>query len=80
VIQGFAFEPADFSVSPGEVVKVVNHDGVTHTLTSTSRDGHFDSGDIPPGGSATFTAPRKPGRYAYDCTLHIFMKGVLTVT
>jgi plastocyanin len=82
-IQGFAFHPADFTVTPGEVVRVVNKDGVGHTLTALSSSGPpgaFNTGEISSGGSATFVAPRKPGVYKYDCTIHTFMTGVLTVS
>lgn len=78
-IRGFAFVPPQFTVRPGEVVKVVNDDGVAHTLTSTSGSARFSTGDISPGGSATFTAPSSPGRYPFECTIHTFMRGVLTV-
>jgi plastocyanin len=82
-IQGFAFHPADFTVAPGEVVKVVNKDGVDHTLTATpgsSPLGHFDTSDIAPGGSATFVAPSGAGAYQYQCSIHTFMTGVMTVS
>jgi plastocyanin len=76
-VSGFAFAPATLTVSPGQQVTVANHDSVAHTVTATG--GAFDTGDITPGGSATFTAPAKAGDYPYDCTIHPFMKGTLTV-
>lgn len=79
-IKNFNFVPDGFTVRPGEVVKVVNTDGVAHTLTSTSGSAHFDTGDIGPGGSATFTAPSAAGVYPFDCTIHTFMKGTLKVS
>nr|WP_271417100.1 cupredoxin domain-containing protein [Streptomyces lienomycini] len=57
---------------------VANDDTTTHTLTA-AEDNAFDTGDIAPGRSATFTAPSKPGDFPYDCTIHPFMKGTLTV-
>ncbi|MFF3003515.1 cupredoxin domain-containing protein [Kitasatospora sp. NPDC057940] len=77
-IRDFAFEPADFTVRPGAVVTVRNADTVDHTLTA--QDGGFDTGTIAPGASATFTAPARPGASSYLCTLHHFMRGILTVS
>ncbi|MER6164404.1 cupredoxin domain-containing protein [Streptomyces violaceorubidus] len=77
-ISDFTFQPASLTVSPGATITVVNDDTTTHTLTAT-KGGAFDTGDIDPGKSATFTAPSKPGDFPYDCTIHPFMKGTLTV-
>jgi plastocyanin len=79
VIKNFMFSPKSMPVAPGTVVTVKNEDTTTHTVTSTS-SGAFDTGDIAPGKSATFTAPRATGSFAYMCTIHPFMKGSLTVT
>ncbi|MFD7742113.1 cupredoxin domain-containing protein [Streptomyces sp. MJM8645] len=72
------FEPANFTVRPGAVVRVRNADTVDHTLTAQDRS--FDTGTIAPGASATFTAPARPGASSYLCTLHHFMRGILTVS
>lgn len=77
-IKDFTFEPASLTVSPGAKVTVVNKDSTTHTLTA-SKGGSFDTGDIAPGKSATFTAPSMAGDFPYACTIHPFMKGTLTV-
>ncbi|CAM5237207.1 hypothetical protein STENM327S_00485 [Streptomyces tendae] len=77
-IKDFKFQPASLTVSPGAKVTVVNKDTTTHTLTA-SKAGSFDTGDIAPGKSATFTAPSQPGDFPYTCTIHPFMKGTLTV-
>ncbi|MBS2539946.1 cupredoxin domain-containing protein, partial [Catenulispora sp. NF23] len=76
-IDNFAFSPANLTVHPGQSVTVVNHDSVTHTLTAAG--GKFDTGDINPGKSATFTAPATPGSYPYVCSIHASMHGTLTV-
>jgi plastocyanin len=76
-IKDFAFSPANFTVAPGATVSVTNNDGVAHTLTSTKQV--FDSGNIAPGQTVSFTAPMTPGRYPYLCTIHPFMTGNLTV-
>ncbi|MFD7596920.1 cupredoxin domain-containing protein [Kitasatospora sp. NPDC059812] len=77
-IRDFVFEPANFTVRPGAVVTVRNADTVDHTLTAQDRS--FDTGTIAPGASATFTAPARPGASSYLCTLHHFMRGILTVS
>lgn len=78
VIDNFAFSPANLSVTPGQTVTVVNKDSTTHTLTATTSKA-FDTGDIAPGKTGTFTAPTTPGSYPYICTIHQFMHGTLTV-
>jgi plastocyanin len=74
-ISGFAFQvPA--SVSPGATVSVMNMDGEAHTVTADGGD--FDV-QVPAGATVTFTAPTTPGSYAFTCTYHANMHGVLVV-
>ena len=42
-------------------------------------DGLFDTGNIDPGGSATFVVPSEPGSFAFFCAVHPSMTGTLTV-
>ncbi|MFI6080941.1 cupredoxin domain-containing protein [Streptomyces sp. NPDC051217] len=77
-IDNFTFRPASLTVAPGARITVVNDDSTTHTLTAT-KGASFDTGDIAPGKSATVTAPAKAGEFPWDCTIHPFMKGTLTV-
>jgi len=77
-IKNFSFSPSRLTVSPGERITVTNHDSVTHTLTAT--DMTFNTGDIASGSTVTFTAPRTPGSYGYECLIHQFMTGTLVVT
>ncbi|MGW3076574.1 MULTISPECIES: cupredoxin domain-containing protein [unclassified Kitasatospora] len=74
----FSFEPADFTAGPGAVVTVTNTGTTAHTLTA--QDGTFGTGPIAPGATATVTAPSQPGAYAYLCSFHHFMRGILTVS
>jgi plastocyanin len=75
-ISKFAYQsPA--SVSPGATVTVMNMDGEAHTVTADSGSA-FDT-KIDPGASSTFTAPMKPGTYAFHCTYHSNMHGMLVV-
>lgn len=64
----------------GTKVTVVNQDSVAHTLTDKDTK-KFDTGSISgSGGTGTFTAPSKPGKYPFGCTFHPEMSGTLTVT
>jgi plastocyanin len=75
-ISKFAYQtPA--SVSPGAKVTVMNMDGEAHTVTADTGSA-FDI-KIDPGASSTFTAPMKPGTYAFHCTYHGNMHGMLVV-
>jgi plastocyanin len=75
-IRNFAFE-GDLTVLPGSTVTVRNADAAMHTLTAV--DGSFTTPTIPPGGSATFKAPKKAANYAITCNFHPGMSGTLTV-
>ncbi len=78
VIHNFAFAPGSIKVRPGQKVRVVNRDSVAHTVTSTT--GKFNTGNVGPGKTVTFTAPAKAGRYPYRCNIHQYMTGMLVVS
>ncbi len=69
---GFAFEPAELTVQPGDTINWTNLDTVTHTATAEDGEGGPDSGDIAPGESFNWTVPddMEPGTYAYRCIYH----------
>lgn len=75
VIEGVKYEPGALTVNRGDTVVWMNKDPFPHTVTANAA---FDSHDIAAGKSWKYTA-RKPGEYAYVCTLHPNMKGTLTV-
>jgi len=75
-ISSFAFTVSG-AVRPGGRVTVHNHDVVAHTVTSNKAH-HFNV-EIKAGGTRTFTAPRKAGRYAFHCSIHPEMHGTLVV-
>jgi plastocyanin len=77
-ISNFMFSPMRAAVAPGSTVSVTNKDTVTHTLTATG--GQFDTGDIGPGQTKTFTAPSKAGTYDYICNIHQYMMGTIVVS
>ncbi len=77
------FLPKAAFVEAGTPVRWENPTATHHTIT---HDGcvnggpcAFDSGVIPPSGVYDL-AGLAPGRYAYHCTLHPIMRGVLVVT
>jgi plastocyanin len=76
-IKNFAFGPTSLTVAPGATVTVTNKDSVAHTITSSKAG--FDTGDIGPGQSKTFTAPKTPGSYPYICSIHQYMTGTIVV-
>jgi plastocyanin len=75
-IQNMAYTPATISVSAGTTITWTNKDGVAHTVTSDT--GLFDSGNISTNGTYSHTFDTA-GTYTYHCTIHIFMKGTVSV-
>jgi plastocyanin len=71
-----AFQPATITVDVGELVTFVNDDDDAHTVTAS--DNSFDSKGLDTHQQWTHVFTR-PGRYAYFCTLHPFMKGTIIV-
>ena len=71
----FAFNPDKLTVKAGTAVEIKNTQGVAHTFTAD--DGSFDL-ELDPngGGSHTFTAA---GSFPYHCSIHLSMKGTVTV-
>ncbi|MDQ6886396.1 MAG: cupredoxin family copper-binding protein [Gemmatimonadota bacterium] len=71
-----AFRPARIEIERGAAVVWKNDDQLQHTVTAT--DGSWDSGLIEPGASWRRVFERA-GTYAFHCTPHPFMKGVIVV-
>ena len=77
--------PVTWNYSPQNITVVI---GVNSTVTwvsksisfdtITSDTGLFDSGNIPPGGTFTYSFT-SPGSYGYDCIYHPWMVGTVTV-
>lgn len=70
------YSPHTLDVLVGTTVTWRNADRSTHTVTQDAE--LFDSGFLRPGEafSATFS---HPGTFAYHCTIHAFMRGVVRV-
>jgi plastocyanin len=86
------YVPKQVSISQGDAVTWINNDTEAHTVTSgtgagiesllTNKQGKpngiFDSGLFDPGESWTHNFT-DAGRYAYFCTIHPWMDGIVTV-
>jgi plastocyanin len=66
-IVDFAFQPGSLGVAAGATVTWTNKGNAPHTVTSDN--GLFDSGQIAPGLSFTWTFDT-PGTYTYHCSIH----------
>ncbi len=76
-IQNMQFQPAIVSVMIGTKITWTNLDAEAHAVTSD--DGtSFNSGNIPAGGSFSFTATSN-GTFTYHCNLHPAMTGTIYV-
>jgi plastocyanin len=75
-LRGMAFAPNRIEIAAGTTITWTNNDPLAHTITADDRS--WDSGEIAPGQtwSHTFT---QPGEFAFHCTPHPFMRGVLVV-
>ncbi|HEY1326374.1 MAG TPA: cupredoxin family copper-binding protein [Casimicrobiaceae bacterium] len=76
VIQFFQFKPQAVEVKAGDEVQWVNRDLLEHTATASNNA--FDSKGIRAGQTWKWTA-KAPGEYAYVCSFHPNMKGVVKV-
>ena len=75
---GKAYVPDPLTVVVGvnSTVDWVNNDNAPHTVTAN--DASFDSGNVAPGQSFTFTFTT-PGMYQYHCIYHPWMTGTVIV-
>ena len=85
IVSGAGTDTSSKGFSPDNIVVVLgvnntvvwtNNDGSPHTVTAN--DGSFDSGNLAPGQSYTYTFTA-PGTYIYHCTYHPWMVASITV-
>jgi plastocyanin len=77
----YSFQPASVTVKVGDTVMWVNNSSAPHTSTSDTGSGvTWDSSTIATGGGSFSFVFSKPGTYAYHCSFHPFMHGVIVVT
>jgi plastocyanin len=75
-VQDFLFQPARLEVTAGTTIVWTNDGQVVHTVSA--EDGSFESGSIEPGKRGSITLSR-PGTFAFHCTPHPFMRGLIVV-
>lgn len=75
-IVNFAFTPDTLQVAVGAKVTWTNNDTTAHTVTAN--DGSFDSGNLNPGESFSFTFTQA-GTFAYACNYHPNMIATIVV-
>jgi plastocyanin len=73
----WTFEPALITVAVGEEVAFTNDGQEAHT--ATAEDGSFDTGTLSTGDTESVTFDTG-GTFAYQCSLHPWMKGEVIVT
>ena len=76
-IDNFTFGPEQLTVKAGTTVTWVNDDDIPHTVVASGHAFRSKALDTDDKFSFTFTAP---GAYEYFCSLHPYMKAVVTVT
>ncbi len=74
--KGFTPNTVTVVLGVNNTVVWTNNDGSPHTVTSNS--GAFDSGNLAPGQSYTYTFTAA-GTYTYHCTYHPWMTGTVVV-
>jgi plastocyanin len=80
-MKDISFQPSTITIKVGTTVTWTNDDPVAHTVTSGTRgnpSGLFDSGNVGPGQTFSFTF-NEPGTYDYYCKIHSGMDGVVVV-
>lgn len=75
-IANFAFSPATLTINTGTKVIWINNDGTAHTVTSDN--GTFNSGNLAPNASFSFTF-NSAGTFTYHCAIHSSMIGTIIV-
>lgn len=73
----FSFAPRSITIQVGTSLTFVNTGSARHS--ATAKDGSFDTGLLPRGGTARRTF-NSPGTFLYVCTLHSNMTGTILVT
>ena len=73
----FRFDPGELTIKAGTSVTWANKGKQPHN--AAANDGAFDSGTMMPGASWQYRFDT-PGDYAYTCTFHPQMTGMVQVT
>jgi plastocyanin len=79
-IDNFTFSPAEIAVATGTTVVWENQDDIPHTVTGADADAPrlFRSDPLDTGEHFAYRFDHQ-GRFAYFCSLHAHMQGVVVV-
>lgn len=77
-IMGFAFSPAELTISVGDTVTWTNHDSAPHNVVVTDGPEKFTSPTLEQGDTYSYTFT-KAGTYSYYCSIHPDMQATVTV-
>jgi plastocyanin len=75
-IKGFAFEPQEITVRPGDLIRWTNTDLVVHTATAKALG--WDTGEIASGETAEVRVTAEIER-SYFCAFHPHMTGTIRI-
>jgi plastocyanin len=75
-IDNYTFGPGQLTVKAGTTVTWVNDDDIPHTVVATGKTFRSKALDTNDEFSFTFATP---GSYEYFCSLHPYMKAMVTV-
>lgn len=75
-IANFTFSPQTLNITAGTTVKWTNNDSTAHTITSDN--GVFQSGNVAPGSSFSYTFGQT-GTFSYHCSIHPSMTATIVV-
>jgi plastocyanin len=78
-VSKFAFGPKEITVTPGSTVRWINHDEVPHTVASAQGQEKVIASKAMDTDDRFEVTFQKEGDYAYYCTVHPFMTGVVHV-
>jgi plastocyanin len=75
-----SFVPQVLPALPGTGITWINDDGVVHSIKmSGPNNAGFNSGDIMPGASWSYTFGSREGTFAISCVYHPDMKGTVII-
>lgn len=77
-IENFTFTPATLHIAAGTTVTWKNDDDMPHTVLDVDRPARFQSPPLDTNDQFSYRF-MKPGRYAYFCSIHPRMTGVIVV-
>jgi plastocyanin len=78
-VSKFSFGPKEITIAPGSRVRWINHDEVPHAVASAQGQEKVIASKAMDTDDQYEVAFPKPGDYAYYCTVHPFMTGVVHV-